>query len=101
MTEVIMSNFERELMNRLIRIESKLVRGFEEIGVNIDKDANWLSVDNASRVVYIATLGRSMTVILSDMAREGATHTGEVYELIHKGDVVGTILFSPVVYKAA
>jgi hypothetical protein len=42
-----------------------------------------------------------MTVILSDMAREGATHTGEVYELIHKGDVVGTILFNPVVYKAA
>lgn len=96
-----MSNFERELMNRLIRIESKLVRGFEEIGVNIDKDANWLSVDNAARVVYIATLGRSMTVILSDMAREGATHQGEVYELIHKGDVVGTILFNPVVYKAA
>lgn len=96
-----MSNFEREIMNRLIRIESKLVRGFEEIGVNIDKDANWLSVDDVSRVVYIATLGRSMTVILSDMAREGATHVGDVYELIHKGDVVGTILFNPVVYKAA
>jgi hypothetical protein len=101
MTEVIMSNFERELMNRLIRIESKLVRGFEELGVNIDKDANWLSVDDASRVVYIATLGRSMTVILSDMAREGATHTGEVYELINKGNVVGSIMFNPVVYKAA
>lgn len=96
-----MLNFDREFMNRLIRIESKLVRGFEEIGVNIDKDANWLSVDDVSRVVYIATLGRSMTVILSDMAREGATHVGDVYELIHKGDVVGTILFNPVVYKAA
>lgn len=96
-----MSNFDREFMNRLIRIESKLVRGFEEIGVNIDKDANWLSVDDVSRVVYIATLGRSVTVILSDMAREGATHVGDVYELIHKGDVVGTILFNPVVYKAA
>jgi hypothetical protein len=40
-------------------------------------------------------------VILSDMAREGATHTGEVYELINKGNVVGSIMFNPVVYKAA
>ena len=30
---------DRELMNRLVRIESKLVRGFEELGVNIDKDS--------------------------------------------------------------
>ena len=28
---------EKELYNRLVRIESKLVRGFEELGINIEK----------------------------------------------------------------
>jgi len=95
-----MASFERDLMNRMVRVESKLVRGFEELGVNIDKDNEWLSVDDAARVVYIATLGRSLTVILSDMKREGATHIGDEYELVHQGEVVGGIVFNPLEYKA-
>lgn len=95
-----MATFEREITNRLIRMESKLVRGFEEIGVNIDKDNNWLSVDDVSRVVYIATLGRSILVMLNDMAREGATHYGENYEIVHNGDTIGVIVFNRVEFKA-
>ena len=91
-----MASYEREVMSRLIRIESKLVRGFEELGVNIDKDTDWLSVEDDARIVYISTLGRSMTVMLSDMARAGATHYNREYEIIHKGDVVGTIMFRPI-----
>lgn len=91
-----MASFEREVMNRLIRIESKLMRGFEELGINIDKDSEWLTVDDNSRLVYISTMGRSMTVLLSDMARVGATHVGKEYEIIHKGEVVGTVMFQPI-----
>jgi len=92
-----MSNYiEKELMNRLTRIETKLVRGFEELGVNIDKDTEWLSVDEQNLVVYISTLGRSMTVMLSDMARAGATQVGRIYDIVHRGDVVGTITFRPI-----
>jgi hypothetical protein len=92
-----MSNYiEKELMNRLTRIETKLVRGFEELGVNIDKDTEWLSVDEPNRVVYISTLGRSMTVMLSDMARAGATKVGGWYDIVHRGDVVGTIAFKKI-----
>lgn len=92
-----MATYEREVMNRLVRIESKLVRGFEELGVNIDKDADWLTIDDAARVVYISTMGRSLSVLLTDMVRAGATHTGREYELIHKGEVVGTVMFQPTV----
>lgn len=87
-----MASFEREVMNRLVRVESKLVRGFEELGVNIDKDADWLSVDVSARVVYIATLGRSMTVMLSDMVRMGATEFGKTYDIVHRGELVGTVI---------
>lgn len=87
-----MASYDRELMNRLVRIESKLVRGFEELGVNIDADHDWITVDDAARVVYISTLGRSLTVMLSDMARLGATQFGKAYDIVHKGDFVGTVL---------
>jgi len=92
-----MATYEREVMNRLVRIESKLVRGFEELGVNIDKDADWLTVDDAARVVYISTMGRSLTVLLTDMVRAGATQSGKVYEVIHKGEIVGSVMFQPAV----
>jgi hypothetical protein len=85
----------KELMLRLTRIESKLVRGFEELGVNIDTDRDWLTVDDDQRVVYIATLGRSIMVMLNDMASRGATHVGKEYDIVHKGNVVGTIAFHP------
>jgi hypothetical protein len=84
---------ERDVINRLIRIESKLVRGFEELGVNIVSRDDWLTIDNAARTVFISTLGRSMTVMLSDMERAGATHVGKEYEIVHKGEVVGTVIF--------
>lgn len=57
-----MNNYiEKELMNRMTRIETKLVRGFEELGVNIDKDNEWITVDDDARVVYISTLGHRAT----------------------------------------
>jgi hypothetical protein len=34
-----------------------------------------------------------MTVMLSDMARAGATQVGRIYDIVHRGDVVGTITF--------
>jgi hypothetical protein len=37
-------NKEKDIQYRLTRIETKLVRGFEELGVNIDQDREWLSV---------------------------------------------------------
>lgn len=91
-----MATFEKSVMARLVRVESKLVRGFEELGVNIDQEDDWLTVDDAHNYVYISTMGRSLTVILSDMARHGATKEGQVYELVHKGEVVGTVVFNKV-----
>jgi hypothetical protein len=94
---MINNNFNnvKEMMLRLTRIESKLARGFEELGVNINTDRDWLSVDDAARVVYVSTLGRSIMVTLADMAQRGATHTGHTYDIVHRGDVVGTLVFNP------
>lgn len=89
------NNPERDVLNRLTRIESKLVRGFEELGVNIDAQSDWVSVDDASREVYISTLGRSIMVLLTDMKRAGATQVGKTYDIVHRGECIGSVLFNP------
>tara|TARA_R110000803_G_scaffold114284_3_gene182748 strand:- start:2057 stop:2341 length:285 start_codon:yes stop_codon:yes gene_type:complete len=86
----------KELHSRMARIESKLVRGFEELGVNITTSHDWLSVDDQSQVVYLSTLGRSLMVIISDMSRRGATKIGKEYTLVHQGNDVGSVVFTKI-----
>lgn len=86
-----LSRMERDVTNRLTRIESKLVRGFEELGIATDKRDDWLTVDNEARIVYVDTIGRSLMVLLSDMARAGAKHFGDNYEVVHKGKTVAVV----------
>jgi tRNA A-37 threonylcarbamoyl transferase component Bud32 len=86
-----MSRLEREVTTRLTRIESKVVRGFEELGISTDKNPDWLTVDEDARVVYVDTIGRSLMVLLSDMARAGAEQYGKHYEVVHKGSTVATV----------
>lgn len=92
-----LSRLEKETLSRLVRVESKLVRGFEELGISTDKDDDWLTVDNAARMVYVSTIGRSLMVLLSDMGRLGATHYGDNYEVIHKGVTIAVVELRKVV----
>lgn len=89
-----MQNADRDLKNHLIRLESKLVRGFEELGINIDKDPDWMVVDDDAGVVYVTTLGRSLMVMLADMRRKGASREGYSYDIIFKDSKIGTVIYS-------
>ena len=82
-----------EIQQRATRTESKLVRFAEELGLNIENDPHWLTVNNETRTVYISTLGRSLLVILTDMKRNGATDVGKTYELVHRGESVGSVVY--------
>ena len=92
-----LSRIEREITTRLTRMESKLVRGFEELGISTDKKTDWLTVDDDARVVYVDTIGRSLMVLLNDMVRVGATHIGEQYEVVHRSQTVAVIELQKVV----
>lgn len=84
-------NFEHEVLNRLTRIESKVARGFEEQGIDIDVDPNWITVDDAARVIYVSTLGRSIKIVHSEAVKRGAKQKGKEYDIVHRGNVVATI----------
>jgi hypothetical protein len=92
-----LSKFEQNITTRLTRTESKLVRGFEELGITTDTRNNWLTVDDAARIVYVDTIGRSLMVLLADMARQGATHYGDNYEVVHKGETIAVVEFRKVI----
>ncbi len=83
--------FETEVLNRLVRLESKVVRGFEEMGIDTDANPNWLSVDDASRVIYVSTIARSFKLMHSVAIAKGASQFGKEYDIVHKGDVIGTM----------
>ena len=80
-----------ELERVVKRIETKLVRFAEELGVDIEVDDNWLTVDNDGLEIFISTVGRSLLVILKTAIKRGANRFGKFYDLVHKGDVVGGI----------
>ena len=83
------------LESRLIRIESKLVRGFEELGVSLNAERNWLTVDNEQKIIYLSTIGNSIITVLSEMEKQGASHDGSEYKIMHKGDAIGKLVFNP------
>lgn len=83
------------VLGRLTRLESKLVRGFEELGVSLDVDKDWLTVDDASNTIYVSTIGRSLLVTIQEMKARGATKVGEHYDVVHRGQVIATVLYEP------
>ena len=80
-----------DITSRLIRVESKLVRGFEELGIDLDVNKDWLVVDNEQRSVHLKTLGRSIKVMLEEMKYKGANYYGDVYTMYYQKQQVGSI----------
>lgn len=77
-----MSNLA-SIENRLVRMETKLIRGFEELGVDTDTDPNWLSVHGQE--IHVTTIGRSLMVIMETAKKHGAELGKKGYVVIHKG----------------
>jgi hypothetical protein len=89
------SNNYNSPAHRLTRIESKLVRGFEELGVSLDVDPDWMTVDDEENTVYVSTIGRSLVVVIQEMKARGAEKVGQHYDIVHRGQVVATVLYNP------
>jgi len=78
-----------DLKGRLIRLETKVIRGFEELGADTNQDPNWLEVEGDS--IHINTMGRSMQVILATARKKGAAIGTRPYTVRYRGKAVATI----------
>ena len=79
-----------EIAERLGRIETRIMRGFEEIGVDLYDRKDWLSVDEPSSTIYVSTMGRSLQVINNTAKKQGAV-LKKNYEIVWRGQVMATI----------
>jgi hypothetical protein len=79
------------LVKTVTRVESRLVRGFEELGIDLSVEEGWLQIDAVQKIVTLSTMGRSLVVIRQKMKAEGAI-PNEWYTLVFKGEVVGKVL---------
>ena len=86
-------NSTRDFANRLVRIESRLVRGFEELGINIDSDDQWFLIDDVNKTITLKTLGRSFKV-LQNLANKPNKNAKIPYSLYFENELFGQILVS-------
>ena len=85
------NKLEKSLARRLIRTESRLVRGFAELGVDIGGEPGWAELDEQKKIITIDTLGRSLVVLITELERLGANHYGELYTIVYDGEIIGSI----------
>ena len=85
-----MSTEYEEVLQRLKRVETRVMRGFEGIGVDLYDSTDWLSLDESAHTIYVSTMGRSIQVI-NDSAKKLGAKVGRTYDVVWRGDVKATI----------
>lgn len=80
--------FKKAVLDRLARMESRLVEGFSQLGANVkDRPDDRIRVDEAQAVVYLPHSGVSILEIM----RHLSAGTQPEYEIECNGVVIGVI----------
>jgi hypothetical protein len=80
---------EKGIFDRLQRMESRLVRGFTELGAIVCDDDEWIRIDLVKMEVHMKGSGRSFKAVLMALRNAGAG-TGS-YRMLANKEVLGTI----------
>lgn len=80
---------DNDLHRMLTRMESRIVRGFSELGVDVQANADWLTV--VDEMIYVTTLGRSLQAMQQEARRQHALIGSKKYDVIYAGKWVATI----------
>ena len=81
---------ERAMFERLQRIESRLVRGFTELGVVVCDDEDWIRVDVERLEVHMKGMGRNLQSIRLAIANAGG-YSSAIYNILVNGEPVGSV----------
>lgn len=81
---------EQAVFERLQRIETRLVRGFEELGVKVSDDEDWVKIDHKNYRVVLNGPGRSIRAIQLAIKDDGG-YAGSYYDVIVGGEVIAKV----------
>ncbi len=82
----------KALFERLQRLETRLVAGFEELGVCVTSPEGWCKVDNKGHCVYLRGPSRSIRSIQLAIAQAGGDR--EFYTILFEDEVIATVRMS-------
>jgi len=85
-----MTPSEKELLSRMQRMESRMVRGFSELGVRVTDDDEWFKFNPETNDILLKSPGKSMAAIWIAMRAAGC-RKGITYRVKVQGEMVGTI----------
>lgn len=80
----------RSLFERLQRIETRMVAGFEALGIVITSPEEWCTVDNVAHTVELRGPSRSLKSIQLAIAEAGGDDS--TYDVLIGGELVATIV---------
>lgn len=76
----------------LRRIDTRLVRGFEELGVTVIDSDGWFKVDHTKSIIHITSKGKSLSTIQITMRQAGCV-AGQLYGIYFENKYMGEILY--------
>lgn len=80
----------KAIFDRLQRTESRVVRGFTELGVVVSDDEEWCSVDKERMEVHVNGLGKSIRAIQLAIIRAGGSNG--CYDIVVSGERMATVM---------
>ena len=86
-----MNDQNKEIQNVLRRMETRIVRGFEGLGISVADTAGWITANHEKKHLYINSKGKSL-VGLQIAMRELGCPAGVYYEIHSAGQVLGTFM---------
>ena len=80
----------KALFEQLKRIETRVVRGFTEMGVRVTDDAEWCRIDTERREFHMKGAGKTLRVMQMALASTVGSK-GDYYDVVVSGEKVATI----------
>lgn len=80
----------RAIFERLQRIETRVVRGFTELGVVVVDDDDWCRVDNDRSEIHLKGAARSIKSIQLALQSAGGTPGGS-YDVLVAGEKIARV----------
>jgi hypothetical protein len=77
---------ENQVEKLLRRIETRLIRGFNELNVDVLEDPGWLRVSGAT--IIINSANHSLSAIIKRAKEKGAAIGTTEYEVVYNGEVL-------------
>lgn len=82
----------KDIKKSLLRIETRLVRGFEKMGISVMDVADWFTVDLENKRIYITALSKTLKGVQLAM-RDCQCEPNTPYTVYYNDGIIGTVQY--------